>query len=87
MTPDRYTVHYLGPGTTITEDLNGPWPRWESARAACIEHLDRQVAKCEKTLMCLRRSGSFFEYQMLVEEMAEMEAGDVAQVAEGGTLA
>ena len=37
---ERYTVHYLGPRTTITSTADGPWPRWEMARAAAIEHLE-----------------------------------------------
>ena len=66
----RYTVHFLGPLTSITEHPDGPWPRWEMARAACVEYLELQVRECERTLGVLRRAASFGEYDVLVEGMA-----------------
>src|SRR4051794_7911083 len=77
--PERYTVHFNGPNTSITEHPDGPWPRWEMAKAACcIEHLEDQVRECLETVMCLRRAGSFTEYRVLVEEMGAGEAGESA---------
>jgi len=70
MTPS-YHVNYQGPCTTITHSPDGPWPRWDMARAAAIEHLRDHVAECELTLMCIRRAGSFGEYVLLREEMEE----------------
>jgi hypothetical protein len=37
---DRYTAHFHGPLTSVTEHPQGPWARWEMARAAAIEHLE-----------------------------------------------
>lgn len=64
----RYTIHFDGPLTSITEHPAGPWPRWQMARAAAIEHLEQQVRECSQTLMCIRRAGCFFEYELLREE-------------------
>jgi hypothetical protein len=82
MPQDRYDVRFAGPDTTITSVPDGPWCRWEMARAAAIEHLREHVRECERTLMCLRRAGSFGEYLWLREEIA----GSEAQVVEGSTL-
>lgn len=72
--PNRYYIAFDGPRTSITEDLDGPWPRWEAARAAAVEHLRDHVTECEKTLMCLRRAGSFGEYEILMEEVGAMDS-------------
>lgn len=84
--PERYTVRFAGPLTSITESHTGPWPRWEMARAAAVEELEDHVRECFKTLDCLRRAGNFFEYEVLVEELAAAEEGEVAQVEGGDTL-
>ncbi len=68
MTQDRYHVRFDGPSTRITEDPNGPWPRFEMARWAAIEHIEEMIAECERTLLCLRQAASFWEYMVLVEE-------------------
>lgn len=82
---DRYYVHFAGPATSITEDPTGPWPRWEMARRAAIEHIEELVAECEETLWVLRRAANFFEY-MSLKETPGSDADESAQVSVGGKL-
>ncbi len=71
MTRDCYHVRFHGPLTAITSSDQGPWPRWEMARAAAIEHLELHVRECQRTLTRLRRAGN-------AQDIAE-PAGEFAQ--------
>lgn len=82
----RYHVHLDGPNTRITENPAGPWPRWEMARAAAIEHIEELAAECEETLLCLQRAGNFWEFELLKGEMAGSKADELDQVQPGDTL-
>lgn len=47
---ERYTVHFNSHRTSITSHPDGPWPRWDMARLAAIEHLESHVRGCLRTL-------------------------------------
>jgi hypothetical protein len=72
--PDCYHVRFDGPLTAITESPDGPWPRWEMARAAAIQHIEETLAECQATLGVLRRAANFHEYRWLVEEREALVA-------------